>query len=265
MNKSAKVVLGNNRPLPSLARPSLLHRLDREGSKIFVHPLGTRLDVCNGRTRSLSQCHLVWWTNAKEPRRISKPLHKSDAAPRLEHPIDVTRSIVGDESPTCRQHLIRAQDRVFNRACSRCTQEDRRCDRVPCQQKHRFLPDTHTRIHDGGECQHNENTQTLPSGPQNQNPAVATRREGHRSPRSGREGQRRHFLDKPTLARPGKKRRCDLRVNVTWPIPAANSWRTPPSRPRASARSRASACDLRGARRQTSTSTTAPPALPQPS
>src|SRR5215831_3999921 len=103
--------LGNNRPLPSLARPSLLHRLDREGSKIFVHPLGTRLDVCNGHTRSLSQCHLVWWTNAKEPRRISKPLHKSDAPPRLEHPIDVTRSIVGDESPTCRQHLIRAQDR----------------------------------------------------------------------------------------------------------------------------------------------------------
>ena len=50
--------LGNNRPLPSLARPSLLHRLDREGSKIFVHPLGTRLDVCNGHTRSLSQCHL---------------------------------------------------------------------------------------------------------------------------------------------------------------------------------------------------------------
>src|SRR5215471_18610994 len=24
---------------------------------------------------------------------------------------------------------------------------------------------THTRIHDGGECQHNENTQTLPSRP----------------------------------------------------------------------------------------------------
>src|SRR5262249_43122325 len=32
----------------------------------------------------------------------------------------------------------------LQRACSRCTQEDRRCDRVPCQQKHRFLPDTHT-------------------------------------------------------------------------------------------------------------------------
>ena len=101
---STRPRLGNNRPLPSLARPSLLHGLDREGSKIFVHPLGTRLDVCNGHTRSLSQCHLVWWTNAKEPRRISKPLHKSDAAPRLEHPIDVTRSIVGDESRTCRQH-----------------------------------------------------------------------------------------------------------------------------------------------------------------
>src|SRR5262249_53142101 len=32
----------------------------------------------------------------------------------------------------------------LQRACSRCTQEDRRCDRVPCQQKHRFLPDTQT-------------------------------------------------------------------------------------------------------------------------
>src|SRR5262249_26229953 len=103
------------------------------------------------------------WANAKEPRRISKTLHKSDAAPRLEHPIDLTRSPVGDEGRTCRQHLIRPQGRVFNRACSRCTRKDRRCDRVPCQQKHRFLPDTHTRIHDGGECQHNENTQTLPS------------------------------------------------------------------------------------------------------
>ena len=44
--------LGNNRSLPSLARPSLLHRLDRKHSKIFVHPLGMRLDVCNGHTRS---------------------------------------------------------------------------------------------------------------------------------------------------------------------------------------------------------------------
>src|SRR5215831_19233280 len=131
-------------PLPSLARPSLLHRLDRKDSKIFVHPLETRLDVCNGHTRCLSECHLRWWTNANEPRRISKTLHKSDAAPRLEQHIDVTRSIVGDESLTCRQHMICAQGRVFNRACSRCTQEDRRCDRVPCQQKHRFLPDTHT-------------------------------------------------------------------------------------------------------------------------
>ena len=130
--------------LPSLARPSLLHRLDRKDSKIFVHPLGTRLDVCNGHTRCLSVCHLRWWTNANEPRRISKTLHNSDAAPRLEQHIDVTRSIVGDESFTCRQHMICAQGRVFNRACSRCTQEDRRCDRVPCQQKHRFLPDTHT-------------------------------------------------------------------------------------------------------------------------
>jgi hypothetical protein len=129
----------------SLARPSLLHRLDREGSKIFVHPLGTRLDVCNGHTRSLSQCHLVWWTNAKEPRRISKPLHKSDAAPRLEHPIDVTRSIVGDESPTCRQHLIRAQDRVFNHACSRCTQEDRRAATVYRASKNIVSSLTHTR------------------------------------------------------------------------------------------------------------------------
>src|SRR5215831_9542758 len=155
--------LGNNRPLPSLARPSLLHRLDCKDSKIFVHPLGTRLDVGNGHTRSLSHCHLVWWT--KESRGKSKTLHKPDAAPRREHPIDVTRSPVADESRTCRQHLIRAQGRVFNRACGRCTQEDRRCDRVPCQQKHRFLPDPHTRIHDGGECQHNENTQTLPSRP----------------------------------------------------------------------------------------------------
>ena len=157
-------------PLPSLARPSLLHRLDRKDSKIFVHPLGTRLDVCNGHTRFLSECHLRWWTNANEPRRISKTLHKSDAAPRLEQHIDVTRRSVGDESLTCRQHrdgwqVICARGRVFNRACSRCTQEDRRCDRVPCQQKHRFLPDIHTRIHDGGECQHNENTQTLPSRP----------------------------------------------------------------------------------------------------
>src|SRR5215831_2526771 len=39
-------------PPPSLARPSNLHRLDRKDSKIFVHPLGTRLDVCNGHTRS---------------------------------------------------------------------------------------------------------------------------------------------------------------------------------------------------------------------
>src|SRR5215831_10685097 len=151
--------LGNNRPLPSLARPSLLHRLDCKDSKIFVHPLGTRLDVCNGHTRSLSHCHLVWWTNAKESRRKSKTLHKPDAAPRREHPIDVTRSPVADESRTCRQHTIRARGRVFNRACSRCTQEDRRCDRIPCQKKHRFLI---PRIHDGGECQHNENTQTLP-------------------------------------------------------------------------------------------------------
>src|SRR5262249_20107227 len=154
-------------PLPSLARPSNLHRLDRKDSKIFVHPLGTRLDVCNGHTRSLSVCHLRWWTNANEPRRISKTLYKSDAAPRLEQNIDVTRRIVGDESLTCRQHRdgwqVCAQGGVFNRACSRCPQEDRRCDRVPCRQKHRFLPDTHTRIHDGGECQHNENTQSLPS------------------------------------------------------------------------------------------------------
>jgi len=42
----------NNRPLPSLARPRLLHRLYRKHSKIFVHPLGMRLDVCNGHTRS---------------------------------------------------------------------------------------------------------------------------------------------------------------------------------------------------------------------
>src|SRR6201987_196092 len=48
-------------------------------------------------------------------------------------------------------------------------------------------------------------------------------------------------------------------------IPAASSWRTPPSRPRASPRSRASACGLRGARRRASTSTPAPSALPQPS
>src|SRR5262245_10849889 len=132
--------LSNNRPLPSLARPSLLHCLDCKDSKIFVHPLGTRLDVCNGHTRSLSHCHLVWWTNAKESRRKSKTLHKPDAAPRREHPIDVTRSPVADESRTCRQHTIRAQGRVFNRACSRCTQENRRCDRIPCQKKHRFLP-----------------------------------------------------------------------------------------------------------------------------
>jgi len=44
--------LGNNRPLPSLARPRLLHRLDRKHSKIFVHPLGMRHDVCNDHTRS---------------------------------------------------------------------------------------------------------------------------------------------------------------------------------------------------------------------
>src|SRR5262249_28019399 len=131
---------GNNRPLPSLARPSLPHRLDCKGSKIFVHPVRTRLDVCNGRTRSLSHCHLVWWTSAQESRRKSKTLHKPDAASRREHPINVTRSPVADESRTCRQHTIRAQGRVFNRACSRCTQEDRRCDGVPCQQKHRFLP-----------------------------------------------------------------------------------------------------------------------------
>jgi hypothetical protein len=91
-------------PLPSLARPSLLHRLNRKDSKIFVHPLGTRLDVCNGYTRSLSVCHLRWWTNANEPRRICKTLYKSDAAPCLEQHIDVTRRIVGDESLTCRQH-----------------------------------------------------------------------------------------------------------------------------------------------------------------
>src|SRR5215475_5597039 len=91
-------------PLPSLARPSLLHRLDRKDSKIFVHPLGTRLDVCNGHTRSLSVCHLRWWTNANKPRRIPKTLYKSDAAPGLEQHIDVTRRIVGDESLTCRQH-----------------------------------------------------------------------------------------------------------------------------------------------------------------
>ena len=165
IRQPAKQALGNNRSLPSLARPSLLHRLDRKDSKIFGHPLGTRLDVCNGHTRFFSQCHLVWWTNAKEPRRISKTLHKSDAAPRVEHRIDLTRSPVGDESRTCREHPIRAQGRVFNRACSRCTQEDRRCDRVPCQQKHRFLPDTHAHPY-GGECQHNENTQTLPARPQ---------------------------------------------------------------------------------------------------
>src|SRR5262249_38419647 len=62
---------------------------------------------------------------------------------------------------------------------------------------------THTRIHDGGECQHNENTQTLPSGPQNHNPAVATSREGYRSvpgpalslrgPSPGRTGGRVSF------------------------------------------------------------------------
>src|SRR6266436_4782576 len=125
---------------PSLARPSLPHRLDCKGSKIFVHPVRTRLDVCNGHTRSLSHCHLVWWTSAQESRRKSKTLHKPDAAPRREHPIDVTRGPVADESRTCRQHTVRAQGRVFNRACSRCTQEDRRCDPVPCQQKHRFLP-----------------------------------------------------------------------------------------------------------------------------
>jgi len=45
--------------------------------------------------------------------------------------------------------------------------------------------------------------------------------------------------------------------------PAANSSRTPSSRPRASARSRALACGPRGTRRRASTSTTAPPALPQ--
>src|SRR5215469_15376207 len=71
-------------PLPSLARPSLLHRLNRKDSKIFVHPLGTRLDVCHGHTLFLSERHLRWWTNVNEPRRISKTLHKSDAAPRLE-------------------------------------------------------------------------------------------------------------------------------------------------------------------------------------
>src|SRR5262249_19505641 len=82
----------------------------------------------------------VWWTSAQEPRCKSKTLHKPNAAPRREHPIDVTRGPVADESRTCRQHTIRAQGRVFNRACSRHTQEDRCCDRVPCQQKHRFLP-----------------------------------------------------------------------------------------------------------------------------
>ena len=33
-------------PLPSLARPSLLHRLNRKDSKIFVHPLGTLICRC---------------------------------------------------------------------------------------------------------------------------------------------------------------------------------------------------------------------------
>src|SRR5215831_3341851 len=135
--KSPKTFALNPLPLPSLARPSLLHRLNRKDSKIFVHPLGTRLDVCHGHTRFLSECHLRWWTNVNEPRRISKTLHKSDAAPRLEQHIDVTRRNVGDESLTCRQHrdgwqVICARGRVFNGDCSRCTQEDRRCDRVPC-------------------------------------------------------------------------------------------------------------------------------------
>jgi hypothetical protein len=37
----------------------------------------------------------------------------SAARPRLEHPIDLTMSPVGDESRTSRQHTIRAQGRVF--------------------------------------------------------------------------------------------------------------------------------------------------------
>ena len=41
--------------------------------------------------------------------------------------------------------------------------------------------------------------------------------------------------------------------------PAANSWRTPPSQPRASLRSRASACGPRDSRNRASTSTAFPP------
>jgi hypothetical protein len=41
-----------------------------------------------------------------------------------------------------------------------------------------------------------------------------------------------HFLDN-RWGWPSKKRRCDLRVMTDRPIPAANSWRTPPAPPRA--------------------------------
>ena len=45
-------------------------------------------------------------------------------------------------------------------------------------------------------------------------------------------------------------------------IPAASTWRTPPSQPRASPRSRASACGLRGSRRPASTAMAGLPARP---
>src|SRR5215468_8450342 len=77
------------------AKPVANSNKRQRTAKIFVHPLGTCLDVCNGHTRSLSVCHLRWWTNANELRSICKTLYKSDAAPRLEQHIDVTRRIVG--------------------------------------------------------------------------------------------------------------------------------------------------------------------------
>ena len=41
----------NNRSLPSIARPSLLPRLDRKHSKIFVHPLAMSVAPESGQNR----------------------------------------------------------------------------------------------------------------------------------------------------------------------------------------------------------------------
>jgi len=59
----------HNRALPSLARPSLLHR-STEGPKSSEHPLGNALDVCNATALFSANVHLVWWQTPKTATHI---------------------------------------------------------------------------------------------------------------------------------------------------------------------------------------------------